>query len=237
MTINARQMVEEVTRYLRDDDPEFANVHWSEQDLLDYFRLAVEVVASVQKDRFISRVSVPLVPGQIQTIPTACRDEPTVLGQLNQDGRVVSFPRQTTASRTAMYLSNRIGCKDCDGEVRADSYVMDSWSVDSGNPNVFYVEPPVPDGAKVSLDLTCFIPPTVSTLDDDVDLGAQVRPAVFHLMLHYAYGVDIESVPQRDRATSHWNQAFQLLGFDKNNQLPNRYTATRIPETRVRATK
>lgn len=231
--ISARQLIDEVSLYLTDQEPDYEFSHWSEQDLLNAFRLAVEIVASTQKDRFMRRSTLRLVPGTIQEAPTQCHDALRVLGQTDATGRITSFPRRSSLS--GLHLSGKVGCKDC--AARSDGpYSVDSWGYDETNPNVIYVEPPVPDGTTATLEITCFVPPEVDNLDSEVDLGAQLRPAVFHLMLHYAWGIDVESVPARDRSASHWQQAMQLLGAD-SAALRNRYAATRTPELRQGATK
>lgn len=232
--ISARQLVQEVSTYLVDQDPDAPYEHWSEDDLLSYFRLAVEMVASTQKDKFMKRVSMPLVEGVVQTPPERCYDMTAVLGQVDANGQLTIFPRRTALS--GMHLRGKVGCVDCQSRtVSPVDYVVESWGYDPANPDVIYVEPPVPAGANATLELKCFVPPTVDNLDSVVDLGAQVRPAIFELMLYYAYGVDTESVPSRDRSASHLNTAFSLLGLDSRSS--NRYSATRMPEIRIGAQK
>ena len=86
--ISPRALVEEVSNYLVDQDPDFPFEHWTEDDLLHYFRLAVEIVANTQREKFIKRTSMPLVAGSLQTIPEACHDVSSVLGQADSKGRV-----------------------------------------------------------------------------------------------------------------------------------------------------
>lgn len=233
--ISARQLIEEVSTYLVDQDPDAPFEHWSETDLLSYFRLAVEIVASTQKDKFIKRTSLTLISGAVQTLPTNCHELTGVIGQMDEAGTLTNFPRRTV--HAGMHLKGRLGCQDCrTATLGVVDYAVDSWSYDPDNPNVIFVEPPVPAGVSASLELTCFVPPVVDNIDSDVDLGQQLRPAVFELMLYYAYGVDTESVPSRDRSISHWNNAIALLGIDKQTA-NNRYAATRLPETRIGARK
>lgn len=238
--LHARTLIDEVTTYLLDDgetmgyDSSYRNEHWREEELLTYFRLAVSIVASMQRDKFVKRVSVPLVSGAVQTIPEQCRESVKVLGQTDDTGKIVSFPRKTPTS--AMHLYGKVGCRDCTASVSADNYRVNSWQYDEDDPNTLYVEPPVPDGANATLEITCFVPPTVSDADDSVDLGDQLRPAVFELMLYYAYGRDTESVPARDRSAMHWNNAVSLLGGDIQAQ-KNRYVLSRTPELRAGARK
>lgn len=231
--ISARQLVNDVSAYLVDQDPDAPFTHWSEQDLLTYFRLAVEIVASTQKDRFTKRTTMRLVPGTAQEVPTACHDMVDVLGQIGDSGTIDVFPRRT--STAGLHALGSVGCSGCRG-TKTGRYKLDSWQYSEANPNILYVYPPVPEGETVEIELTCFIPPTVDTLDSEVDLGLHMRPIIFHFMLHYGYGVDAESVPSRDRSTAHWNQAMQLLGND-SSALRNRYTATQLPELRPGARK
>lgn len=235
--ISARQMIEQVTNYLVDDDDGgiYANTHWSEDDLLDYFRLAVDVVASTQKDKFIKRTTVKLVEGMVQDVPTHCHDAPAAIFQKGGRGLVTPFPRKT--STVGMHLKGKIGCPECEAKAGEGKYKIASWSLDPDDPNLMYVDPPVPEGENVELVISCYVPPSVDNADSEIDLPSSLRPAVFHLMLSYAYGRDTESVPYRDRSATHWNQAIQLIGGDKAAQLSNRYSSTRIPELRIGAKK
>lgn len=232
--IRAKQLIDEVNRYLLDDDPDYEYTHWSEQDLLDYFRLAINIVASTQKDKFIGQKTVSLVTGAVQEIPKYCHDVPSVLGQIDSQGKVVGYPRHVVAHNR--HLVGRLGCPDCRGEI-SGTYVVDSWTLDPSNPNVIYVDPPVPEGVDAQLRLSCYVPPRIDDVDSEVDLGDHLHTVIFHFMLSYAYNRDTESVPFRDRGTTHWNMAVQLLGGDAASQLSNRYTATRIPELRLGAKK
>lgn len=232
--ISARQMVEEVSIYLVDQDPDAPYEHWSETDLLSYFRLAVGIVASIQKDKFVRRVSMPIVAGAVQTAPDICHDMMNILGQYDSSGVLTNFPRRVIMD--GMHLSGKIGCPTNMRGADADNYVVDSWRYDSSNPNIIYIDPPAPTGVNATLEITCFAPPRVDTLDSEVDLGDQLRPAIFELMLYYAYGVDTESVPSRDRSAVHWNNAFALLGLD-GGTTKTRYAATRLPEMRLGAQK
>lgn len=232
--ISARQMIDEVSTYLVDQDPDAPFEHWSEDDLLSYFRLAVEIIASTQKDKFNKRVTLPLVAGMLQTTPERCRDMTRVLGQADAAGMITSFPRR--ASMDGLHLRGKVGCPDCYANVSAGNYKVESWYYDEADPHTLYVEPPVPAGANATLEIVCFVPPVVDNADSMVDLGAQLRPAIFELMLYYAYGVDTESVPSRDRSAAHLNSAFTLLGIDQRS-MANRYASTRLPEARLGATK
>lgn len=231
--MNARQLIDEVSTYLVDQDPYAPFEHWSETDLLNYLRLAVALVASTQKDKFTQRVRTQLVAGAVQTMPPSCVEFQRVVGQVGLAGDLISYPRR--AYGNDLHLQGKIGCRDC--LIRADGeYEISSWSYDSADTSVFYVEPPVPNDVAVEVEIACFVPPTVDTLDSAIPLGLHYRPALFELMLYYAYGVDTESVPSRDRAAVHWNNALMLLGIEQKS-ISNRYSATRIPETRLGARK
>lgn len=234
MMINPRQMVQEVSQYLVDQDPDMPYAHWSEDELLGYFRLAVAIVASTQKNNFIQRVRIALTEGSVQSLPVTCQEMTGVIGFVGGNGKIIAHPRRTSIQ--ALNFVDGLGCRNCSATVDTEDYKMDSWQYDETNPNIIYVQPPVPENVRAELEIACFVPPSVDDIDTDVNLGSQLRPAVFELMLYYAYGVDTESVPSRDRSTTHWNNAIALLGIDVRDA-KNKYAYTRTPETRVGATK
>lgn len=231
--ISARTLIDEVSRYLVDQDPDAPFEHWSEDDLLTYLRLAVGVVASLHKDNFMRRTIIHLVEGRVQDVPADCDELTSVLGQPNEHGVLVAFPRRTAVA--GLNVAGIVGCPDCEKK-SAGAFKVDSWQYDENNPRILYVTPPVPAGADARLELSCFQAPSVAGMDSEIPLGAHFQPAIFELMLYYAYGVDTESVPSRDRAAAHWANAQALLGLDARGT-QNKFAATRTPELRIGARK
>lgn len=203
------ELIEEVSRYLQDnefeDDVQY--VHWTREDLFSYLRNAVAIVAMVRKEEFVSTVDVELVEGAVQTLPSPCKSLKTVQGQKNDRGVVMQRIRETKLSNLAAF--SRAVCTS--KTTSSDGYVAKSYSYDEDDPKTIYVDPPLQKGQSGTLTITCYAPPQVTGINDELDVDENFRPIIFELMLYYAYGVDIEDNANRARSDAHFKAALQLL--------------------------
>lgn len=207
MTISASSMLTDIARYLSDYDEDESYVHWTQDDLLSYFKRAISIVAMAKRDRFVKRRVVKLKPGAVQETPEDCKSDISVQG-VEKDG-VVERVRRANLS-----IYPPLGRPMCRSKICGTGYKMKSFDIDPTNRRSILVDPPVPDGADVSLVLTCYMPPTVDSVDSTIELGQDLEAVVFELMLYYAWGVDIEDVANRERSNQHWNNAMTLLQLD-----------------------
>lgn len=209
MTTTARTLIEDVSRYLSDNDDEESYIHWTEDDLLSYYRRAVSVVSIFKKDRFIKRVVVPLEEGAIQHIPDSCVSDVTVHG-IAVDGVVKQRARQS-----ALSTFPPLGRKKCSVCVQGGEYKLDSYEIGQPDSRSVTIDPPAPAGVKGELVLSCFAPQDATdSLDATLDIGDDLSAAIFELMLYYAWGVDIEDTANRERSNQHWSNAMTLLSLD-----------------------
>jgi hypothetical protein len=227
--ITGRELITDVSRYLTDQEEGFEFEHWTEADLFLYFRLALSIVANTAKEKFTKRIEVPLKTGTMQTLPDKCEEFDTVNGTLNTLTGDITFARRVKTSN--IRALNRPLCKSTTNS--DDGYTVDSWDYDEDDSNTIYVYPPVPAGTDAKMVVTCYSPPDPTSLDEQVNISSSYLSAIFELMLYYGFGVDIESVPSRDRSETHWNKAAELLGLDAKAPA-NKYAYTRIPEARVK---
>ena len=202
--ISARKLIDDVSRYLRDNEPDYEFTHWEESELASFLERAVYLVSSVRPSLFTSKVEVPLVAGSIQTIPDTCHEFVSVVGQKNADGGITAV-RKTT-SKMALALKFPVCSINTTGD-----YEVSSWRYDEDDSKTVYVDPPVPAGSTGTLVVSCYNVPEVDSATTKLHLPAHWQPALFELMLYYAYGVDIESVPNRDRSAVHWNNAVTIM--------------------------
>ncbi len=214
---SASALIEDVARYLSDFEEDESYVHWSREDLLSYFRLAVNIVATTKKDLFTKRTEIPLVEGSVQEVPTSCKSDITVIGQADENGVIKERPRKLLLN---MYPV--LGRPICKSKVKPSEsnkieYKMKGYDYITEDHRQIQVEPPVPAGFEGSLVLTCYSPPDVSAPDAEVDLQGS-EPAIFELMLYYAWGVDIEDTATRERSNTHWQNAMTLLNLDAQAQ-------------------
>lgn len=203
------ELIEEVSRYLQDNEFEddIQYVHWTRDDLFSYLRNAVAIVSMVRKEEFVSTVDVELVEGAVQKLPAPCKSLKTVQGQKNDRGVITQRIREAKLSNLASF-SRSVCTKKT---TSTDGYVVKSYSYDEDDPKTIYVDPPLQKGQTGTLTITCYAPPKVNGIDDELDLDENFRPIIFELMLYYAYGVDIEDNANRERSEAHIKVALQLL--------------------------
>lgn len=202
--IRARSLIDSVSVYLRDHEEGYEFTHWTERELAHFLELAMELVSSVRPSMFTTRIEVSLVPGAIQSVPETCSEFVSVLGQKDSDGAIT--PIRKSSSKMALSLNFPL----CYATTKGD-YVVSAWRYDEDDAKTIYVDPPVPVGSSAKLVLSCYNVPDIESADATIKLPSQWKPALFELMLYYAYGVDIESVPNRDRSAVHWNNAVTIM--------------------------
>lgn len=202
--IRSRTLIDDVSEYLRDNEVGYEFTHWTERELASFLNRAVSLVSSVRPSLFTTRITVPLVAGTVQAVPDTCEDFVSVLGQAEADGSITQV--RNTSSKMGIGLNFPICSANTDG-----TYKLSAWRYDSDDANTIFVDPPVPAGITGSMVINCYNVPTIDSADAILRIPSQWQPAIFELMLYYAYGVDIESVPNRDRSSTHWNNAVTIM--------------------------
>lgn len=203
MTTGA-DIVNSVSKYLDDQELGYEFTHWTEEELFEYLRMALDVIASTNRSKHSKHVEFPLVPGSLQTIPKNCV-APAVVGYTDVYG-IVQPVRKLTKEP-----SSGIGKPLCSATTSGE-YRLQSWAKSADDQNTVWVYPPVPQGVNTTMVVSCYSPPNPQTLEEELDITPEERAAVFELMLYYAFGTDVESVPNRERSEAHFNKAFTILG-------------------------
>lgn len=196
-----------VVGYYEDEDEKY--VHWTEDDWLSYVRLAVGVIAMVDVEMFTKVIDVELQPGQVQELPDSCETLRSVRGQRKDDGTISHFIRKRSYNSLRIPRITRPTCKAT--TVGDGSYKVESYAVDDNDKGMVIVDPPVPVGFTGSLVVTCYSPPKIDSLDEDLPFDDSHATIVFELILYYAWGVDIEDNANRERSNTHWNNALKLM--------------------------
>lgn len=209
--MNVSALIEDAKRYVvgyyEDDGEQY--VHWTEEDWLSYVRLAVGVLAMADTELFTSTVDVDLVPGSVQTLPEQCQSLRAVRGQRNNKGAIDYIIRKRSMASMKLPSITRPVCRQTtvtDGE-----YKVKSYTVDPDDPTMLVVDPPVPEGTTATMVVTCYAPPKIQSLEEDLPFDDTHAAVIFELILYYAWGVDIEDQANRERSNTHWNNALKLM--------------------------
>lgn len=206
-----------VVGYYEDDGEQY--VHWTEEDWLSYVRLSVGIIAAADVSLFTSVVEVPLKQGSVQELPAQCDSLRAVRGQKGDDGGVEHLPRKRSITSRKIPAISRPMCKN---RVVGDTgYKVKTYTIDPDDPKMIVVDPPVPPGADATLVITCYSPPKLGSMDDEIPFTDVHTSVVFELILYYAWGVDIEDQSSRERSNTHWNNALKLLEISDKMQKDN----------------
>lgn len=196
-----------VVGYFEDDGEEY--VHWTEADWISYARMAVGILATAESDLFTTVVDIKLEPGSVQYLPSECSALRSVRGQRGDNNSITSLIRKRSFSSINLPRISRPSCHSTTSST--NGYTVKSYAVDPADPTSLIVDPPVPDGVSATMVITCYSPPVLSSVEDDIQINDTHLPIIFELMLYYAWGVDIEDQANRERSDTHWNNAIKLL--------------------------
>ncbi len=203
--IKAASLITQVARYLTDydsTDPAYQHVEWSKQDLLDYFRQAVYMVAAADPKANHCRVEMDVGGEQIVDLPDKCDTLLQVLGFIDASGKLFTNVKYLLDDKTP-FVSSRPVCTATrnlapDFEVR--------MSADSGHIVTFNPAPPT--GRLV---LSCSCSPSIDGDTAEVDMLQKYEPILFWWMVSMAFGTDIEAAPMRERSDQYWERGAMLL--------------------------
>lgn len=205
--ITAGEIVQEVSKYLVDQERDFEYEHWTEAELLTYLRDALRILSMNFKGQYTTTQRVPAAAGSAQPLPADCGEFVSVLAQVNAKGGVVSYLRRASSGTIGVLGAAACAVK---GVFKARTYQQDS-----SNKGVVWIEPPVPDGDKSFFGVQCVCTPKVDSPESVLQIPDQHIPIIKELMLYYAYGVDQESVTSRQYADTHWKNAAALIGVER----------------------
>lgn len=198
-----RSIIEDVARYLSDYSYDEQYVHWSEDDLLSYAKLAVNIIGTLNKKAFTHTSVVDLREGSYQELPEDVAELVSIHGQVI-DG-VVQPPARMVDVKKFPALGRPI-CGN-----KKSQYKIDSIAYYEEDRRVFYVSPPVEKGQDAKVQVSYYKPPVVTSADEELTLDSDYVPALFELMLYYAWGIDIEDTASRERSQMHWNNAMTVM--------------------------
>lgn len=205
-----------VVGYYEDDGEQY--VHWTEEDWFSYIRLAVGIVATADTSLFTSVVTCRLQEGAVQPLPRQCDRLVSVRGQAGDNGAIEHIPRKRSVTSRKIPSMSRPMCR-----ITTDSsgYKVKTYTIDPADPTMIVVDPPVPPGEHATLVITCYAPPRLTSMDDDIPFTDVHASVIFELILYYAWGVDIEDQASRERSNTHWNNAMKLMEISDKMQKEN----------------
>lgn len=192
-----------VARRLADFESGYEYEHWSEELLLDAYRYAVLAVAGSNKykSKFTKRTTVEVDATGVVQLPDECEGlvDRTFL---DADGKRLRLVKDSP--KTAIF--DKYVCAEPDGTIKTTGVAYDP-----DNLNQLIISPP---GATGTVQVNCYVPPTIESLDSAANLPTTAIPVLTELMVYYAMAMETESSPIRTQSETHWTHAMVLLGGD-----------------------
>lgn len=147
--------------------------------LIRWWNDALCALCSLRPRLFSTTKVIELVPGAEQKIE-GCTLISSVRGQVNARGEVISTVRPV--SDKALLAWTKPACP----LPAANAYRATGFRYDRANRDTFYIDPPVPPGQKVSVQVVCSLCPASLTMSD---LDAEIDVTCYQLLMakHYIY--------------------------------------------------
>ena len=202
--ILASEIVAQASELAQDE----SNVVWTASQALLWLNDAQRAIVSVRPDSSVLNHSVTLVAGTKQSI-TGLRLM-SVNRNMGADG--------LTPGR-AIRLVER-GIKDDfdpDWHTETAALVVKEYIFDARTPKEYYVSPPVDTGTVVQIEVSEAVSPDdVADAGDPITLDDIYAPSMIEWIVYRFMARDSEETPSLQRAASHFQQFFSLLGAKLN---------------------
>lgn len=199
---------EHVSFQLNDQRPHREFSRWSRALLVEYLNQALKEIATYKPDAFSETIDILLQPGRIQKL----RSGVTLRGLLGPDG--VPAPQSEDAVLKAFLRYAPCPPRPRMVNGRLD-YNVKSYSVDSADSSMFYVSPPVPAGANVTMRAQVDGSAKEYTLkhwNDQVFVSDKYYNNMIDYMMARAYRMDSESQVSAAEAGRLLNLFYQTMG-------------------------
>ena len=203
-SILASALINQVSELVQDQ----SNVVWTQLECLGWLNDAQRAIVSIRPDSSILNQSITLVSGTKQSITglrlMACTRN------MGTDG--------LTPGR-AIRLVER-GIKDefePDWHTETAAIAVKEYVFDARLPKEFYVSPPVHASIVVQIEVSESVNPTEMTVvGDTIALEDIYSPSMIEWALYRCLSREAEETPNIQRAASHFQQFFSLLGAKLN---------------------
>lgn len=179
-----------VSHQMNDQRAHAQYTRWTRSMLVEYLNQGLKEIATYKPDAFARTLDLTLVAGRAQTLPEGVSLRGFGAGT---DGRLAHESDDSL-------LKSFTGFAPCPPRPKMKNgrldYSIKSFSVDNADPNIFYVSPPVPLGANLTVKANVDGSSEEYTLadwDETVAISDKYYNNLLTYMEAMAYGVDTES--------------------------------------------
>lgn len=204
-------LIQHVSGQLNDQQHLLEYSRWTRGMLMDYYAQALAALRQYRMDAFTSTKEIPLVPGARQTAPGFSQ---VISVTANADGT----PAVATDAQMLKAFSQYAHCaprlQRRNGKL---VYAVRSVGIDTQEPNVFYVSPPLPAGMTASVTAVVVTAPRTYTLadwDKPLDFDTKYINQIIDYMQARAYELDIEARTSKMDAERFYTHFYRALGIN-----------------------
>lgn len=202
-TTSCEDIVKRVSALLNDQYPGSEYTRWPKEDVECALREARNAVNLIRPDQNVTTIEMKLQPGTFQQVPGECSELVNVIGSLDKNG-VLQEQKGSGKSGLSKWFPS--ACQGVDPE----DYEMTSFERDTKDTSVFYVQPPVPIGAEVTVKIQC----AGSCASDQVD--CRFEPPIVEYMMYRLLSTEDDSSTSATAANTHFRTFAMLLNVNFN---------------------
>lgn len=199
---------EHVSFQLNDQRPHREFSRWGRAIMVEYLNQAIKEIATYKPDAFSETIAVTLKAGRMQQLEGGV----TLRGLIGPDGIPVPESDDGILKGFVRYAPCPPKPRIVNGRL---DYKVKSYSVDSADSSTFYVSPPVPAGANVTVRAQVDGRTREYTLAD-WDEVVKISDKYYNNMLDYmtakAYRMDAESQVSANEANNLFRLFYQSMG-------------------------
>lgn len=203
-TLLASKLIGQAAELVQDEN----NVVWTQPQALGWLNDAQRAIVSIRPDSSILNHSVLLVPGTKQSI-TGLRLM-SIIRNMGIDGLTPG---------NGIRLVER-GIKDDfepDWHTETAATAVKEYIFDARTPKEYYVSPPVHASTAVYIEVSEAVnPAAIATTADPITLDDIYSPSMTEWVLYRFLSRESEETPNIQRAVSHFQNFFNLLGAKLN---------------------
>jgi hypothetical protein len=183
-TIDAKDLVDKASIVLQDT----GNVRWTSTEMLEWVNDAQRELALVRPDAFVKNISVKLVAGVKQSIPT----DGTKLIEVNRN---MGSAGTTPGRAISIVFKHLMDAQDPDWTVAGAKTVVKHFMTDMRDPKVFYVYPPQPSVTDYVEMVYAAYPPVIPNLTAGTKISVDdiYANALMDFVLYRAFSKDADA--------------------------------------------
>lgn len=210
------QIAQEASKLLNDSDncdSEYNFTRWSRSELVEYAKDAILMIAMLYPKKFNKPVEITLSPGTVQCLPDSCIKLTKLLGVVDESGTISSIVSSGDDRLGSLFS------EVCAESVDPSNYKIESYSYEESADNIFYVQPPVPNGSEpVVVSALCASPPDLSKEDSKYEPAGWMHNLIIEWILYRAYSSEDESSSSSNNAKMHLEHFYTIMGNYVNAQ-------------------